>query len=127
MTTINNQQQIINPHMKFTPSPTGVIHTPPAIYQYSLQEEVRTGETQYRQILRSLNRNRLARISEKHPNLKSNILSVFRFTLAVTIGGLAIRYRHSLPLLKNICQKSKKTPPSFFNDLEKIWQSIVKK
>lgn len=125
MQTINNQPQI-NPHMKFTPSPTGVIHTPP-IYQYSIQEEVRSGENQYRQLLFSLNRSRIAQISEKHPNLKSNILSVFRFTLAVAISGLMVRYRHSIPVLKNMCKKPKKIPPTFISDLEKIWQSIVKK
>ena len=127
MNSINNQQPIINPHIKFTPSTIGVIQTPPEIYRYSIQEEVRTGESQYRQILHSLNRSQLARISEKHQNLKSNIQSILKYTLAIAIGGLAFRYRHTIPILKKMCKKPKNTPPSFFNDLEKIWQSIVKK
>jgi len=113
--------------MKFTPSPKGVIQPPPAVYNYSIQDEIQIGEKQYRQILHSMNRGRLAILSEKYPNLKTNILSVFKYTLAVIACGLGVRYRHSIPVLKNMCKKPKKTPPNFANDLEKIWQSIVKK
>lgn len=125
MITVNEQPQI-NPHMKLAKLPKDVITPPPAIYSYSLQDELCIGDKHYRQLLRSLNRSRLARISEKHPNLKSNILSVFRFALTIIAGGLAFRYRHSLPLLKSICKKPKAKPPKLLNDLEKIWQSIVK-
>lgn len=126
MNTVDNTQQI-NPHMKLAKPLSCAVVPPAAIYQYSLHDELLLGENQYRQILNSMNRSRLAIISEKHPNLKSNIFSVIKFTLGVATAGLALRYRHSLPVLKSMCKKPKKTPPTFLNDIEKIWQSIVKK
>ena len=126
MSSVDNAQQI-NPHMKLAKPISRAVVPPAAIYQYSLHDELLLGENQYRQILKSMNRSRLAIISENHPNLKSNIFSVIKFTLGIAAAGLAFRYRHSLPVLKSMCKKPQKEPPRFLNDLEKIWQSIVKK
>ena len=123
MTTVNNQATI-NPHMKFEPIKKGVI-VPPNVYQYSSHDELQLGENQYKEIVKSLNRSRMARFAENHPNLKSNIMSVFKYAAAIMLGWGAIRYRHSIPWLKSICRTPKKTPPNFMNDLRKIWQSIV--
>lgn len=126
VSTVNTNQPSINPHLKFTPAQKSVVN-PPNVYQYSLQEELQLGENQYKQILKSLNKSRLAIIAEKHPNLKSNIISVFKYSLAIAMTWATIRYRHSIPFIKSFCKAPKKTPPSFSRDLDKIWQSIVKK
>lgn len=125
MTSVSNQPTI-NPHMKFQPLQKGVV-MPPDVYRYSLHDELQLGENQYKDIIRSLNKSRMARFAENHPNLKSNIMSVFKYATTIMLGWMAIRYRHSIPGLKSICKAPKKTPPNFMDDLRKIWQSIVKK
>lgn len=124
MLQIDNMPQI-NPHMKFTPPKIGVV-APSAVYTYSLQDELQLGDNQYKQILGSMKRRSLANIAEKHPNLKTNIFSVVKLAMLVLAGWMGVRYRHSIPVLKDICKLPKKTPPNFKQDMEKIWQSIVK-
>lgn len=126
MLETNNQPQI-NPHMKLAKTTRGVIQPPQNIYSYSLHDELVLGENQYRQILHSINKKQCAALAEKYPNLKSNILTVLKFTAAIGLAGIAFRYRQSIPLLKSICKKPKTSPPSFMSDIKKLWKTIVKK
>ncbi len=125
MTKVNDNQPVINPQMKFAPRKSGVVHVPP-VYKYSLYDELKLGEKQYKSIAGSIKRRHMAAIAEKHPNLKSNIYSVIKLGGLVLCGYLGVRYRHSLPLLRGICKTPKKTPPDFKTDMHKIWKSIVK-
>ena len=126
MCLINNNQPQINPHMKFTAPPKGVVQ-PPAVYSYSLAEELRLGENEYRQMLKTMNKSRLALIAEKHPNLKSNIMGVVTYTLGLITLCCGWRYRHSIPLLKSVCKKPKKRPPNFLVDVRRIWRNFIGK
>ncbi len=120
-------QPPINPHLKLAKAAQVVIQPPQNIYSYSLHDDLLLGENQYRQILHSINKKQRAVFAEKHPNLKSNILTVLKFTAVVGFAGMVFRYRQSIPLLKSVCKKPKTSPPSFIADIKKLWKTIVKK
>ena len=125
MSTINNQP-IINPHMKLAPNQRGVIQ-PPAVYSYSLSEELKLGEKEYKKMLDNMNKSKLAIIAEKHPNLGHNILGVIKYSLGIASVYLGYRYRHSIPILKSICRKPQKTPPSFRTDFQRFLDGFTRK
>lgn len=125
MSTVNNNQPVINPHMKFAPVPKGVIN-PPVVYSYSLSNDLKLGENEYRKMLKSMDKSRLAILAEKHPNLKSNVIGVIKYTIGVIVLCCGYRYRHSIPVLKNFCKKPKKTSPKFFDEVQRIWHNITK-
>ena len=118
MATVNNQPTI-NPHMKLAPNKRGVIE-PPAVYSYSLASELKHGEKEYKKMLDNMDKSKLALIAEKHPNLGHNIIGVIKYSLALATLCLGYRYRHSIPILKSICKKPQKTPPSFKIDLQRF-------
>ena len=122
MSTINNNQTI-NPHMKLAPLKRRVIE-PPAIYSYSLAEDLKASEIEHREMIKSMNKSQLAKITENYPNLKSNIWGVIKYTLGVTSICCGWRYRHSIPLITGICKKPQKTPPHFMEDVKKIWKKF---
>ncbi len=126
MSTVNNNQPIINPHMKFTAPPKGVVQ-PPIVYSYSIAEDLKQGQEEYNQIIKSMNKSQLALFKEKHPNLKSNVIGVMKYTLGVLCACCGYRYRHSIPILKSFCKKPKKTPPKFLDEVHRIWNNITKK
>ena len=103
MSIINNNSQI-NPHMKFVSAPKGVVE-PPVVYSYSLGEDLRRAEQDYAQLIKSIDKRNAKRFQEGHPNLKSNILGI----------------------LKSMCKKPQKTPPSFVEEVTKIWHNITTK
>ena len=125
MATINNQT-IINPHMKLAQNQKGVIQ-PPAVYSYSLSEELKLGEKEYKKMLDSMNKSKLEIIAENHPNLGHNILDVIKYSIGIAGLYLSYRYRHSIPILKSICRKPQKTPPSFKIDLQRFLDGFTRK
>ena len=125
MSTINNQPTL-NPHMKLAPRQVAIIQ-PPAVYSYSLTEEMKQEEKEYKKMLDSINKNRMMSFSEKHPNLKNNIIGVLKYTIAFASICLGYRYRHSIPILKSICKKPEKTPPKFREELQRVWDIITRR
>lgn len=121
-----NNNQTINPHMKLKPQVKGVVQ-PPLVYSYSLSEELKLGEQEYKQMIKKLNKKQMATFRENHPNLKTNILSIIGVALGIIGICCGYRYRHSIPILKSICKPPEKTPPEFIKEFSKIWTTIVKK
>ncbi len=122
----DSKMPVINPHMKFKERPIGVVSSP-AVYQYSLQNELEIANNYYKEFLESVNKHKKSRLAQKYPNLSKNISDVLKFITGLVGVYCIVRYRHSVPLLKNLCKKPKQAPPKFLEDLSKIWQSIVKK
>lgn len=126
MSLINNNQPQINPHMKLAPQNKGVIQ-PPAVYSYSLAEDLKRGEIEYKQLIGSLDKKQHALFEERHPNLKSNIASIIKYTIAIATLCCGYRYRHSIPFLKSFCKKPQNTPPKFLEEIQRIWHNITTK
>lgn len=124
MSAINNNQPQINTHMKFTAPKKGVVQ-PPVVYSYSLAEDLRLGENEYREMLKNMNKKRNSIIAEKNPNLKSNIIGVISYTIGLTTLCCSWRYRHSIPGLKSFCKKPSKRPPNFLVDIRRIWKNVT--
>ena len=125
MSAVTNQPQI-NPHMKFNSPPKGVIE-PPLVYSYSLSEELKRAEKDYVELIKNVEKSNLQAFRENHPNLKSNIIGIIKYAVGITALCCGWRYRHSIPILKSICKKPQKTPPSFVDEVRKIWHNITTK
>lgn len=122
----DSKMPVINPHLKFKVTPIGVVNSP-AVYQYSLHDELQLGEDYYKSFLKSINHHQRLKLSEKYPNLKKNISDLTKLILTLITIAVGFRYRHSIWGIKNLCKTPKTQPPKFKEDIQKIWQSIVKK
>ena len=119
-TTVTDTMPNINPHMKFKKTQVGVVRSP-EVYQYSLRSDIERADRDYKTMMRSVEKRKMARLSEKYPNLTHNILGIMKTMCILFAAYCGMRYRHSIPLIKSICSKPKGTPPSFISDIKKLF------
>ena len=63
-TTITDTTPNINPHMKFKKTQVGVVKSP-EVYQYSLRRDIQRADADYKKMMRSVEKRKTARLSEK--------------------------------------------------------------
>ena len=121
----DTKMPVINPHMKFPVTKVGVVESP-EVYQYSLQRDLQRADDYYNNFLRSVEKKNKAKLTEKYPNLTHNIIGILKTITILFAAYCGLRYRHSIPVVKSICGKPEKTPPSFTEDFKRIFNIKTK-
>jgi len=110
----------INPEMKFRPETIGVVESP-EVYRYSLRKELNRASRDYDRFVRYVDKQKLENRKKKHPTMAKALWGAVKVALSMGAIYCAIRYRHSIPLIKSLCKPPKTPPPSFKNDIKSLF------